>query len=81
MQELESDVKRIGEYLSNFDFGVEAMVGTTPDQEVVDWYVKRFDMFVEDGCPKAIQPYLERLLKDDCNQVTKLTIMSNALSR
>lgn len=51
------------------------------DEEKVEWYKSRFDMFCEDGVPGAINKYLERLMNDDVNEHTLAVILYDATSR
>lgn len=45
------------------------------DVERVNWYKERFELFVEDKVPMAIIVYLEKLNKEDVNDITRLTIL------
>lgn len=51
------------------------------DEEKMEWYRRRFDMFCEDGVPNAINVYLEKLMKDDVNEHTLARILYDATSR
>lgn len=67
--------------VSNLQFDESKIAGQIVDEAVVKWYTSRFDMFVEDGVLSAIQCYLNKLQNDDVNEITKLSVMHEALNR
>lgn len=48
------------------------------DEEKVNWYVKRFEQFKEDGVPAAISAYVEHLQSEGLNDITMTTILQKA---
>jgi hypothetical protein len=75
------DVDKIGRYLTHIHYDSSEIADEVVDEELVAWYEKRFDMFVEDKCRGAIDVYLRKLQFSDCNERTKLTIMYMALNK
>lgn len=67
--------------VSNLQFDESKIAGQIVDEVVVKWYTSRFDMFVEDGVLSAIQCYLNKLQNEDVNEITKLSVMHEALNR
>lgn len=67
--------------VSNLQFDESKIAGQIIDEEVVKWYTSRFDMFAEDGVLSAIQCYLNKLQNEDVNEITKLSVMHEALNR
>ena len=67
--------------VSNLQFDESKIAGQIVDEVVVKWYASRFDMFVEDGVLSAIQCYLNKLQNEDVNEITKLSVMHEALNR
>lgn len=67
--------------VSNLQFDESKIAGQIVDEVVVKWYTSRFDIFVEDGVLSAIQCYLNKLQNEDVNEITKLSVMHEALNR
>ncbi len=58
-----------------------SLEGQEVDEDKVAFYMKRFKMFHEDGCPKAIDAYLHHMQNDPTiNEITRIAIGSKALN-
>ena len=48
----------------------------TISDEIVEWYLSRFQLFFNDGCPTAANCYLDHLLNNsNCNTLTRSYII------
>lgn len=74
-------IEAIIERLQNFKIDSEGIAEQVIDDDKVQWYKERFDRAIEDKCPEAISAYLQRLNRDDANEITRVVIMHDALNR
>lgn len=74
------DIQDIADKLSAYRLDPEAFKGQVVDEELVEWYKKRFEMFAEDRCRGAIGAYLKKLQFENCNELTKVVIMYHSLN-
>ena len=82
MNEMPQDLQMLADLVVNMEIDDSAIAGQDIDQEMVNWYTTRFDMFQQDGCLEAMNAYLARVNRDETvNEFTRLVIMQNALSR
>lgn len=75
LEQLSQQVQYAGEVLSRLNIDTEKLQEQKIDEEVVQWYEKRFNMFIEDGCREAIVAYLKKMKeRTDINDVTKIAV-------
>lgn len=48
------------------------------DEDKLQWYLKRFQQFKEDGVPAAVTAYVEHLQTEQINEITMATILQKA---
>lgn len=70
-----ADMKNIASCIGTMKVDVSADMGTVVDESKVEWYRERFEMFIADGVPAAINSYLKHLLKEDVNNLTRAVII------
>lgn len=70
-----SDMRDIAHHICDLRVDVSADMGSVVDESKVEWYRKRFEMFIEDGVPSAVNIYLKHLLEEDANNLTKAVII------
>lgn len=66
--------------VEDLEFDGSEIRGQIIDEEIVGWYVNRFEMLMADGVPAGIDLYLRKAQKDDMNDITRFEIMHQALS-
>lgn len=71
----------LAERVDSIKFDEEKLKGQVIDESKLEWYSTRFDSFIEDGVPDAINSYLYKLNTEDINDITKIAIMHAALSK
>lgn len=68
------------EGISEVNVDVNSLKGQEVDEVMVDFYRKRFSMFHDEGAPKAIDAYLQKMLHDkSINDATRIAIGLEAL--
>lgn len=72
VESMSAGVDGILKELSSLTIDVESMKGEVVDSEKVSWYTSRVTMLLEDGCPDAVNAYLNRMCRDDMNSATRL---------
>lgn len=72
---------RIAELVSGIHLDPNDYAGQEIDEDLVEWYDKRFSMFVEDGVRSCITQYMRKAQLEDTNQLTKLVILHLGLNK
>lgn len=75
-----NDLEEIADRISKMSIDDSKIVDQEINQEKVDWYVSRFKQAVDDECREAITAYLQKLYRDDVNDITRIVIMHEALN-
>lgn len=79
---MQTETDKILDFVKNMPIDDSELKGQEVNEERLDWYLKRFDLFVKDGVIGAIQPYLIYLQGDSTvNAITRATILHEALNR
>ena len=77
---LSDEVHSVVEGLRSIELDTDNMDKSPADMEVVAWYEERFRRCKEDGVPEAINCYLEKLLHEDVNDLTRLLILQASMN-
>lgn len=81
INEMVSKQKKVLELLSNAEIDFTELKKQVVDEDVLNFYCSRFNIFCEDGFADAIDVYLKHMDNDkSINQITKLRIIYAAKS-
>lgn len=72
---------KIAELVSGIRLNPDDYVGQVIDEDLVEWYNTRFDMFVADGVRSCITAYMRKAQLENTNQLTKLVILHLGLNK
>ena len=81
MKEQKEDMDELLTLVTNVNIDDSKLRGQVIDQEKVNWYTEKFDMFVADNALGAIAGYLQKLQSENVNEITRMVIMHEALNR
>lgn len=76
---LAEQVGAISDFMANIEIDTTGFDKLEVEQDKVDWYHDRFERCKEDGVPDAITCYLQRLQRDNVNDLTRVLIIKDSL--
>ena len=72
---------KIMNIVTNMKVDDSSIQGETINEDMVDWYKERFMLFMSDGVPSAITPYMQKAQFDkNINEITRVAILHEALN-
>lgn len=78
---LSQSAEHVAELVANIHLDPNDYAGQVVDEDLVNWYESRFDMFVADGMRSCITQYMRRAQLENTNQLTKLVILHSGLNK
>ena len=74
------DENSVVQQINSLDMKPGSLDGQYLDNELVEWYKSRFEMFIDDGVPQCISIYMEHVQQDESvNSYTRLKILQIGL--
>lgn len=74
--ELHETLDKIVSAVDNLKFSFDSMRDQEVDENIINFYRERFQLFVGDSCPAAITAYMQKANQDDSlTDLTKTYIM------
>ena len=71
------DLRALTSAIENFKLDPSDIADQEAIPDIIDWYMSRFQMFIDDGCDAAINCYLDKMLTDSrCNTITRSIILN-----
>lgn len=80
MQEDYRNLEKACSIISNLQIDTSQYLGQEIDQDIVEWYRAKFQMFVDDGCRSCIPIYLRKMFnRPEINNITRIAVGRLAL--
>lgn len=75
------NLQSVTDMIDNIKVDNADIVNQEISDDIVEWYMFRFNLFLQDGCPLAVNSYLEHLMNNKkCNTLTRSCIISKLYS-